>query len=112
MNIRRRRRKQQLQITILVSSILLILFVLLFIQLSSNTVIGSKDISVNYLSVEVYADDTLWDLAIEFIDTNYYSTEEYIEEIISVNDLKSETIYPGQRLIIPVIEENFLTVSN
>jgi len=111
MNIRRKRRKQQLQITILVSSILLILFVILFIQLSSNTVIGSKDITVNYLSVEVYVDDTLWDLATEFIDTNYYNIEEYIEEIISINGLKSETIYPGQRLTLPVIEEKFSTAS-
>lgn len=111
MNIRRRRRRQQLQLTILVSSVLLILFVLLFIQLSSNTVIGSKDITVNYLSVEVYVDDTLWDLATEFIDINYYTTQDYIEEIISINGLHSETIYPGQRLTIPVIEENFVTAN-
>ena len=108
MNIRRKRRKLQLQLTILISSIL---FILLFIQLSSNTVIGSKDITVNYLSVEVYIDDTLWDLATEFIDTNYYNIEEYIEEIISINGLKSETIYPGQRLTLPVVEEKFPTTS-
>ncbi len=111
MNIRRRRRRQQLQLTILVSSILLVIFVLVFIQLSSNTVIGSKDVTVKYLSVEVYAEDTLWDLASEFINTDYYNTDDYIEEIISINGLQSETIYAGQRLTMPVIEENFLSVS-
>lgn len=112
MNIRRRRKQQQIKLTLLVSAVLLTLFVLLFIQLSSNTIIGSKDITVDYLSVEVYADDTLWDLAEEFIDTNYYNTEAYIEEIITINGLKTETIYPGQRLLMPVVEENFLTASN
>ena len=107
MNIRRRRKKQQVRLTIFLSSILCILFILLFIQLASNTVIGSKDISVKYLSVEVYANDTLWDLSKEFMNTDYNTIETCIEKIIKVNGLKSETIYTGQRLIIPVIEETF-----
>lgn len=110
MNIRRRRRRQQqLQITLTVAAALLIIFMMIFLQLSSQTVIGSKDIDIEYLSVEVLTDDTLWDLAVEFIDYEYFTIEEYIEEVISINGLRSETIYPGQRLTLPVVQEEYKT---
>lgn len=104
MNTRRRRKRQQLQATILMTGILLTACIIILFVLSGNTVFGSKDIEVSYLSVEVYAEDTLWDIANEFIDNEYYELDEYIEFIIEVNGLKSETIYPGQRLTVPVIE--------
>lgn len=103
----RRRKKQQLQLTLVLTGILFVLFIILFIQLSSNTVIGSKDISMKYVSVEVLAQDTLWDIGTEFINENYFDIHDYIEEIISINGLTSETIYVGQRITVPIVVEHF-----
>ena len=111
MNTRRRRRRQQFQITLLLMLVVLLFFIILFSQLSSNTIIGSKDIEVSYISVKVLEGDTLWDLGNEFVDQDYYTLEEYIHKIISINGLKSEIIYPGQRLTMPVIKEQFVTVT-
>ena len=85
---------------------------LLFVQLASNTIIGAKDVSINYISVEIVAEDTLWDIATEFVNKTYYETDDYIQEIITINGLKSETIYPGQRLTLPIVEENYYMASD
>lgn len=94
------------QLTLILSGILIILLILLMSELTSTTVHGSKDIQVNYVSVLVHENDTLWNLSQEFINTNYYTTKEFIQEIIDINGLNSEKIYIGQRVTIPVIVDN------
>lgn len=100
-------RQPKTQLTVLISGILIILSVLLLSELSGNTVLGSKDYEVNYVTVLISENDTLWDLSLEFNNTNHYSNTEFIQEIISINGLSSEKIYAGERLTIPIITDNY-----
>ncbi len=102
MSTRRRRRRQQFQITVLLATIAMLVAILFFFQLSSNSVIGSKDYEVKYISVQVKENDTLWDLAKEFINYDYYDIDEYIDTVILINGMSSDKILPGQRLNLPL----------
>jgi len=94
------------QLTLIITGIFIILLILLMSELSSNTVLGSKDFDVKYVSVLVRENDTLWNLSQEFINPNFYSMDEFIDYIIKINGLSSEKIYIGQRITIPVFSEN------
>lgn len=95
------------QLTLLLSGILIILLVLLLSELTSNTVLGSKDYDINYVTVLINENDTLWDLSLEFNNTSHYTNKEFIQEIMDINGLSSDKIYAGERITIPVITDNF-----
>lgn len=103
MSTRRRRRRQQFQMTVLFAIAATLIAVLFFFQLSSNTIIGSKDFDLKYISVEVEENDTLWDLAKEFINYDYYEMDEYIDTVMRINGMSTDKILPGQRLNLPLI---------
>lgn len=54
-----------------------------------------------YTSYVVEKGDTLWDIASEYKTSEYTSNQEYIEEVITSNQLDSTEIYPGQLIILP-----------
>ena len=54
-----------------------------------------------YTAVTVQCDDTLWDLASAHMTDTYPSVQSYIREIKKVNNMKNDTIYYGQKLILP-----------
>lgn len=76
-------------------------------------VIGIKFVDVNakksdnyimkreYISVEIEAGDTLWSLANEYMGLGYSDVDAYIDDIKSVNGIRSNTIHSGNYLIIP-----------
>jgi LysM repeat protein len=53
----------------------------------------------------VYVDsgDTLWGIARE-CSNEHYDIREVIDEIKKINDMSDNTIYPGQKLKIPVYD--------
>jgi len=54
-----------------------------------------------YKSVTIQNGDTLWSIAEEYMDPNEYSDiRVYINEIKSINNLRSDTITHGQHLIV------------
>ena len=52
-----------------------------------------------YTSIEIKNDDTLWMLEDEYNNGNE-SKENYINNIMKINNLSSETIYSGDSLIV------------
>ena len=54
-----------------------------------------------YTAVTVNSNDTLWDIALDHLTDEYSSVNEYIREIKEINEMKSDTIYYGQRLVLP-----------
>ena len=52
-----------------------------------------------YTSVSIKKGDTLWDIASEYADSDM-SVKEYINELITINNLPSTDITAGQRLIV------------
>ncbi len=54
-----------------------------------------------FTSYVVEKDDTLWDIAEEFMTEEYDSIYVYIDEVMESNHLKSTNIKYGQMLILP-----------
>jgi len=99
----RRRKKQQLQLTLIIAGLLLLVSIALFIKLSSTLILGAKDITKDYYSIEIEPEDTIWNIAMNYYNDDYRTFEHYVEEIIEINGLSSETVYPGQVLTIPIV---------
>ncbi len=58
-----------------------------------------------YVAVEIENGDNLWDLAMEYNDTDYYTNNEYIDMIAEINNIHPDRITSGTTLIIPFIEK-------
>lgn len=64
--------------------------------------IKSKPAHKYYKSIEITKGDTLWSIAKDNIDTHYYkNVNEYINEIKTMNSIKSDHIVSGSYIIIP-----------
>lgn len=59
-----------------------------------------------YRSVTVNQNDTLWSYAKEYAPDNNYQA--YIDELIIVNNLDSDTIIAGSNIIIPYYSTEFV----
>ena len=55
-----------------------------------------------YTCITVQSGDSLWDIAEEYKTDEYTSTQEYIDEVVSINNLKDESsIVSGTDLLVP-----------
>lgn len=102
----------QRQKTILYScciAVVLILIVFVLIELSNNSMEAkaSEDGRYIYESVLVETGDTLWSIASEHQDSYNGSLDEYIEEIMAINNLSTGCIDAGEYIIIPVYTRGF-----
>lgn len=57
-----------------------------------------------YLSYEVKAGDTLWDLASEYNDFSLQDSGAYVEEVRSMNHLSGDPIHAGAYIVLPYYE--------
>lgn len=104
--IRRKRRNSENRIKLVVVLILTaILLIFIFnVMLSSSPIQGDVDIShKGYIAITVHADDTLWSIAEEHMNSNFYTFESFIDEVCSMNNIETSTIYAGEQILIPVI---------
>lgn len=53
-----------------------------------------------FKSIVIQPGDTLWDIAEEYMSSEYSTVTEYIEELIELNQLDSESIKAGDYLLI------------
>lgn len=61
-----------------------------------------------YTCVEIQKDDTLWDLASEYMDGHYDSKADYIAEVLEINSLEDpDDIISGQSIILPYYSEEY-----
>lgn len=56
--------------------------------------------NITYESIQIKPNDTLWDIATEYCDTEQESVLEYIENIKEINHLSSDNIASGNYLIV------------
>ncbi len=54
-----------------------------------------------YVSVRVEKGDTIYDIASEHMNGGYADINDYVDEIVSVNGLSSETIHTGEYITVP-----------
>ena len=58
-----------------------------------------------YTSISVESGDSLWNIADEYMTDEYSSTQEYIDEVVSINNLtNASSITAGTNLLIPYYE--------
>ena len=94
--------------TVIVNKFRFTLFItvcVLVMSLFFGTIIGSFDArgaqEEHFVSVNVKANDTLWNLAKTYGPQNA-DIRETVYRICKVNDVSASTIVPGQQLLIPV----------
>lgn len=115
MNCKRQSILTKRKVAVLHRNILLILLtviaILLCVLIGSS--IGSfsqsnaarQDSYKYYTSIEIQKGDTLWDIATEYMTSEYGNISEYVEELKEVNHLGDDAIHAGQYLTIPYFSE-------
>lgn len=106
----RRQREIQKHITIFaITSFLIILLAILFGSILSKA--QSKESNETsykyYTSILIESGDTLWSIANEYMDEQYYSEKSYINEVININFLQDDGVTAGQHIIIPYYSNEF-----
>lgn len=104
--LRRRRRRQENNIKFIVGIIVIaiLLIFLLNVVLASNNVQGDVDISgKGYISITVHAKDTLWSIAEEHMNDDFYTFETFIAEVSDMNNIDNAEIFAGEQILVPVI---------
>jgi len=105
---RRLRRKRINQLKLLTA---LIISVFVLVMLSSfvikdNTIKGSEvQLNKSYKEVVVYYGDTIWDIAEEHYNPDYYNVKDYVNEIVSINSMSSSYLEAGHTIMVPVVVE-------
>ncbi len=61
-----------------------------------------------YKCIQVNEGDTLWDIAIQYMDDSYLSAADYIEELKTINNLDSDDIHAGCYLTVTYNDHNDL----
>ncbi len=90
-----------LALVICLSVILLIIYI---ISVNSNRTAYSIDTgNISYISVPITTNDTLWSIADKYYSDEFGTIKDYVKEIKRCNSLKSDNIYAGRYIVVPVI---------
>ncbi len=93
-------RRDKFNLVMIGTIILVTVIVICSTLLASASEETTENSDKYYLSVEIEQDDTLWDIAKRYNTDDTVSTKEYVNEIMYVNGLETDTIYAGQYIIV------------
>lgn len=94
-----------------------LLFVLTFCLIVTTSIVISsfrsnaktdpaKETCRYYKSITVSECDTLWSIAKTYMDeTHYDSVQDYIDDVMHINNLRNDAIYADAHLIVPYYAE-------
>ncbi len=104
-----RRRKKQLSVCRVIFTLIVCILVLgCSVLLTDDSVDAHNDgesaAHKYYTSITVAPGDSLWSIAARYMDDNYESIHDYIDELREINDLDSNRIQAGQYLTISYYE--------
>lgn len=99
----RHRRQRELLMSALLVFFILVTCILLFRLTAMRADAEKRNVPVYkyYTTVEVSSGDTLWSIAEEYYDPGSCDICSYIDEVASINNLKSRYLTVGERLCIP-----------
>ncbi len=87
-----------------VSAVFIFAIVLVILGSSVASAKGSSDVDNDrekcYKSITIEKGDSLWSIAEEYLSEEYDSVEEYIDELMIMNNLKNSTINAGNSLLV------------
>jgi len=110
-NKRRRQRQVQKNIALLTVTLLLVItFSIIFGSIFASAESQETERKFKYYaSIEVKYGESLWSIAEQHIDRDYYKTiKDYIDEVKQINHLTDEHIRAGQYIIIPYFTDEFV----
>lgn len=91
-----------LKVVVVLGIILAMLITLVAVNKVSASEHGTRQKLIT--SVIVEQGDTLWDIAQKYYSDEYESMDDYIEDIMAVNNISSTVIVEGNNIIIPYYE--------
>ena len=103
MRIRRKRKRRALIRRIRRAVLVLAAAFFLWLILTGFTGVSvTKDpVYRYYTAVTVRCNDTLWEIAQQHMTEEYSSVKAYMKDIMEVNNMKTDAVYYGQKLILP-----------
>lgn len=108
LRLRRERRRKAVAVflTVFATVCMIMICAISYDTIRSNASSGFK----YYKQVTVEAGDSLWDIAEEYIDYDYYKDKNsYIAEVRNINHLDADgSIMAGQSLILPYYSAEFV----
>ena len=112
----RQKRQQQVKrniMTLIISALAIISLSILLISFSTEANDMEHQPSYKYFkSVEIAKGDTLWSIAKDNIDYEYYkNTYDYVNEVKRMNSLTSDRIVAGSYIIVPYYSSEFVSDS-
>lgn len=103
-----RRQRMQVALSFVVAAIS---FVAVFFIFSASSKAESKDLKYKYYtSISVEYGDTLWSIASDYMDEEFYDRLSYVQEVKSINHIHDENdIIAGKMLIIPYYSSKYVS---
>lgn len=103
MRIRQMRRRKAMKRRICRIALILAAAFLLWMALTgfSGVKVNKAPVYRYYTAVTVRCNDTLWEIAQKHMTGEYSSVKAYMKDIMEVNDMKTDAVYYGQKLILP-----------
>lgn len=102
---RKHRRKAERHYQICWGKVALLVIVFLVLVTVGSSMVNAADASSQtrertYATISIKSGDTLWDIASQYADNNHMSVNDYIDELIQINQLPTTQINYGQKLIV------------
>ncbi len=75
----------------------------------ATTAEEAKNVYYKYFTqIEIQDGDSLWEIAGEYMEHGpYESRNDYMKEVVEINQLSGTTIIKGQHLVVPYYEATF-----
>lgn len=107
LRLRRERRRKCLTFT---AAVFAAICMILICAISYSSINSSANEGFKYYTiVTVEAGESLWDIAVDYMDGHYDSRDSYIAEVCNINHLdEAGTIIAGQTLIIPYYSSEYI----
>lgn len=104
--------KYSIKIQKMISGLLILVITLMFNIIVNGNFAKAEDHSVNtdsgcnkyFKSIVLEYGDTLWGIAAEYKGGYYECSQDYIDEVMSINHLTTDKIHAGQYLTVPYYE--------
>jgi cell division protein YceG involved in septum cleavage len=78
--------------------------------ISIFALIHKLDQTDEFMKITVQQGESLWEIAEKYSDRHSMSSPEFIDWVEQKNNINGKSIYPGDQLVIPVKENQEITV--
>lgn len=86
--------------------VLVVILIVLFSSFSISAGESSDENRTKYFTTLTVEDgDSLWSIATEYKSNEYSNISDYIDEVMSINNLETDLIKKGETIIIPYYSE-------